>query len=210
MILRPLFVTSFLAFDFLQDKRFFGAEAIALSSASSKTAYGIAFLASGLDERPKVIGLTSEKNFGFVEGLGCYDQVFTYEAVASMSKDLKVVYVDVAGSPRLTTALTHHLGDQLLYSMALGDTHWDEDKEQASLADKQEFFFAPTWLAKRTEDWGVEGYVERLADAWRTFSKPLSGWMTVKRESGPEAILRVWEQHLGGDADPSVGHVLSA
>ncbi len=209
MILRPLFVTSFLAFDFLQERGFFDADAIALSSASSKTAYGIAFLLSNVPASIHVIGLTSEKNRKFTEGLGCYDQVFTYDEIASVPIDLRVTYVDVAGSPRLRAALKERLGNRLAYSMALGDTHWNEDKQQASLASEQEFFFAPTWLAKRTEDWGVQGYVERLAEAWRPFSKRLDGWMEVVEEFGPEAILRVWQEHLEGRADPAVGNVLS-
>ena len=209
MILRPLFVTSFLAFDFLADKGFVGAGAVALSSASSKTAYGIAFLLSSHESKIQVIGLTSQKNRKFTAGLGCYDQVLTYDEVALMPDDQSLVYVDVAGSPKVRVGLKERLGDRLVYSMALGDTHWDEDKDRASLAGEQEFFFAPTWLAKRTEDWGVKGYVDRLAEAWRTFSEPLQGWMTVNHESGEEAVLRVWQQQLTGGADPAVGNVLS-
>src|SRR3712207_7922901 len=40
----PLFLTSFMLADQLEDNRFFGARALVLSSASSKTAYGTAFL----------------------------------------------------------------------------------------------------------------------------------------------------------------------
>ena len=49
-----------------------------LSSASSKTAYGLAHLvhARGI----KVIGLTSAGNADFVKSLGCYDEVVTYDA----------------------------------------------------------------------------------------------------------------------------------
>ena len=43
MLLKPLFVTSFLIDDFLADNQFFGAKRVILSSASSKTAYGLAF-----------------------------------------------------------------------------------------------------------------------------------------------------------------------
>ena len=43
MLLKPLFATSFLIDDFLADNAFFGAQAVLLSSASSKTAYGTAF-----------------------------------------------------------------------------------------------------------------------------------------------------------------------
>ena len=50
-----------------------------LSSASSKTAYGLAHLLHRRDGI-KVIGLTSASNVAFVKSLGCYDEVVTYDA----------------------------------------------------------------------------------------------------------------------------------
>ena len=47
MIVRPLFITSFMLADFLQDNAFFGARQVVVSSASSKTAYGTAFCLQG-------------------------------------------------------------------------------------------------------------------------------------------------------------------
>ena len=41
-LLRPLFITSWLIDDFLADNEFFGADTVIVSSASSKTAYGMA------------------------------------------------------------------------------------------------------------------------------------------------------------------------
>src|SRR5579872_991402 len=43
-LLRPLFMLSFLVDDFLEENEFFGARAVLLSSASSKTAFGLAHL----------------------------------------------------------------------------------------------------------------------------------------------------------------------
>src|SRR3954463_5689815 len=80
VLYRPLFMTSFVLADFLQDNGCFGAETVVISSASSKTSYGTAFL---LDDIHRV-GLTSEKNRAFTESLGCYDEVVTYDEVASM------------------------------------------------------------------------------------------------------------------------------
>lgn len=74
MLLRPLFTTSFLLDDFLAEHAFFGATDLLLSSASSKTAIGLAFLLQrnraqrGQDYR--IVGLTSAGNRAFVEGLG--------------------------------------------------------------------------------------------------------------------------------------------
>jgi hypothetical protein len=45
-LLRPLFITSFLIDDFLDDAQCFGAQQVLLSSASSKTAFGTALCLS--------------------------------------------------------------------------------------------------------------------------------------------------------------------
>jgi hypothetical protein len=68
VLYRPLFFTSFMLADKLEDNGFFGAEVLALSSASSKTAYGTAFLLRG--KAPQVVGLTSVGNVAFTESLG--------------------------------------------------------------------------------------------------------------------------------------------
>ncbi|HEX4016306.1 MAG TPA: DUF2855 family protein, partial [Frankiaceae bacterium] len=51
VLFRPLFYTSFMLADQLQDKEFFGAEALVFSSASSKTAYSAAHLLAGAGPR---------------------------------------------------------------------------------------------------------------------------------------------------------------
>ena len=43
-LLRPLFMLSFLVDDFLAENEFYGARSVMLSSASSKTAFGLAHL----------------------------------------------------------------------------------------------------------------------------------------------------------------------
>ena len=43
-LLRPLFMLSFLVDDFLAENEFYGARRVMLSSASSKTAFGLAHL----------------------------------------------------------------------------------------------------------------------------------------------------------------------
>ena len=99
-LLRPLFITSFLIDDFLADNDFFGANAMLLSSASSKTAYGTAFQ---LAKRPgvEVIALTSPGNVAFCESLGCYSRVVTYDQLDAIAADTACVYVDFAGSAGL-------------------------------------------------------------------------------------------------------------
>ena len=47
ILYRPLFFTSYMLADEVEDNDFYGASVLALSSASSKTAYGAAFLLQG-------------------------------------------------------------------------------------------------------------------------------------------------------------------
>ncbi len=58
-LLRPLFMLSFLVDDFLAENEFYGARSVMLSSASSKTAFGLAHLLHTLRKPIRVIGLTS-------------------------------------------------------------------------------------------------------------------------------------------------------
>jgi len=210
MILRPLFLTSFLIADFLEDNDFFGARLAVLSSASSKTAYGTAFLLSRMDPRPEVIGLTSARHVAFTEGLGCYDRVVTYEQIDSLPKAIPALYVDMAGSGAVTGSVHGHFADNLRHSAVVGGTHWEEGASQGQLPGATPiFFFAPTQAQKRTADWGARGLSERFAKAWTAFREPLKMWMDVVEERGPDAVKRVYLDHLEGRADPRTGNVLS-
>ena len=122
-LLRPLFMLSFLVDDFLAENEFYGAKSVMLSSASSKTAYGLAHLLHARGNGIKVIGLTSAGNTAFVKSLGCYDEVVTYDSVNSMPADSAVAFVDMAGSSELRATLHRHFGDQMKYSGRIGLTH---------------------------------------------------------------------------------------
>ena len=210
MILRPLFLTSFLLADFLEDNDFFGGRLAALSSASSKTAYGTAFLLSRMDPRPEVTGLTSARNVAFTESLGCYDRVVTYDHVDHLPQGTPAVYVDMAGNVAVNSSVHGHFQDNLKHSAVVGVTHWEEGAPQGQLAGPPPtFFFAPTRAQKRTTDWGARGLNERFAEAWKVFREPLRTWMDVVEERGPDAVKRVYLDHLEGRAHPRSGNVLS-
>ena len=68
-----------------------------LTSASSKTAIGLAHLLHSARKDIKVIGLTSKANAGFVGSLGYYDEVVIYDNIEGMPSDEPVALVDMAG-----------------------------------------------------------------------------------------------------------------
>lgn len=210
-LLRPLFITSFMIDDFLADNQFFGARAVVLSSASSKTAYGLAFLLAqrGLDQC-EVIGLTSPGNVAFTESLGCYHRVLTYDQITTLPDNMPVVYVDMAGNGQVRSTLHHHFKDNMKYSCAVGGTHWDQREGEGRLPGaRPTLFFAPAQIKKRAADWGPGGVMERFAIAWKQFLGPLGNWMTVVHGHGPAIVERVYEDMLDGRSRPDQGNMLS-
>ena len=216
-LLRPLFITSFLIDDFLADNDFFGARHVILSSASSKTAYGTAFCLArrhGDASEVEVIGLTSPGNLAFTRGLGCYDQVITYDELATLSASIPVVYVDFSGSATLRMAVHKHWSDDLRYSCSVGGTHWDELGRGKGLAGPRPvLFFAPAQIKKRLADWGSGGLQQRLADAWLAFMKPVGDsehpWLQIVRQRGRAAVESTYAKLLAGASNPNEGHLLS-
>jgi hypothetical protein len=208
MLFRPLFTTSFLLEDFLADNGDFGARATLLSSASSKTAFGLAFLLSRA-RRGEVIGLTSVANAAFVERLGCYDRVVTYDRIASLPAQ-PAAFVDMAGDGRVVSAVHQHFRDELKHSCIVGVTHWEQREPMQELpGPTPSFFFAPTQLQKRLQEWGADEYQRRYAVAWRAFVDFVAPHVRVVRGSGPEAVERVYMDMLEGRARPDEGHILS-
>lgn len=209
-LLRPLFMTSFLIDDLLADNDFFGARDVVLSSASSKTSLGLAYLLrQNRRGQVSVTGLTSASNAGFVGKTGYYDRVVAYDAIAAATRDKSAVFVDMAGSGAVRLAVHKHWGDGLKYSCAVGATHWDHLGQTGDLpGPKPQLFFAPDRVKKRNQDWGPGGLEKRIATAWAGFNASVDGWMRVV-EGGRGDVERVYRAMLDGKAMPEEGHMLS-
>jgi hypothetical protein len=214
LLLRPLFGTSFLLDDLVRSTDAWGAQTLVLSSASSKTAYGLAFiLTSGEDgDRPVVVGLTSPGNAGFVEGLGLYDRVVTYDALADElgATDEPVAYVDMSGDATVRGAVHRAVEGRLRHSLAVGATHWDQLSADAGElpGPAPALFFAPTHLEEMTERLGGAEVQRRMAEAWDAFIGRVAGGMEVDHGAGPDDVARAWLAQVEGTADPGRGQVL--
>ena len=150
--MRGLFMTSFLAEDFLCQSDLYGARSVVISSASSKTAIALAFVLSEKG-RARAVGLTAARNLEFVEGLGCYQQVLTYDQIGSLPSDVPTVFVDMAGNAKVSRGVHEHFGPQLKYSQRIGGTHWDAGNDDGALpGPEREFFFSPAQIQKRLAD----------------------------------------------------------
>lgn len=209
MLFKPLFTTSFLIDDFLDDNGFFGAGQVILSSASSKTAYGLAFQ---LAKRKgiKVIGLTSPGNVEFVSGMGLYDETLAYSDIETLDGSVPTVYVDMAGNGDVRARIHAHFDNELKYSCSVGATNWDQMGSNEDLkGPKPALFFAPAQAQKRSAEWGNAGLQQKVAESWVEFVSRADDWVEVVEESGEEAMTRIYGAVLDGSASPKKGYVVS-
>ncbi|NLS72417.1 DUF2855 family protein [Bradyrhizobium brasilense] len=207
-LLLPLFMLSFLVDDALAENAFYGARRVILSSASSKTAFGLAHLVH--KRGIPVIGLTSKGNVDFVSSLGCYDEVVTYDQVAAIPAAEPTAYVDMAGNSALRESLHRHFGAQMVYSGRVGLTHRASEPEEPTLPGaKPVWFFAPDQIRKRAKEWGPGGIDQRFGVAWAELVPHLPIWLDVVERRGPAAVREAYLDTLQGRVPPDQGLILS-
>ena len=150
MLYRPLFWTSYWCEDWLFSSAYRGASRILISSASSKTAFCLAYLLrkriilGEVNPNIKVVGLTSKKNLGFTTRLGHYHEVLEYGTFTSGStlqggQGKGWIYVDVAGNESLNTRVLAHFASpytgNLVACVSLGLTNVMPASSEASSLD---------------------------------------------------------------------------
>ena len=206
LLLRPLFLLSFLLDDLLAERDQFGADAVVVSSASSKAALGTAFL---LGRRGvPVLGLTSARNVDLVAALDVYEHVAAYESAEALPREA-VVLVDLAGSDAVRRAVERRFGDALRHSVVAGATHADASGFTGDGRGDPDVFFLPDRLRARVREWGQAEVDRCFADAWRPLLAWCDGWLAIDHARGPAEVMAVVRRILAGDVDPARGHVLS-
>lgn len=211
-VIRPLFITSFMCADFLQDNKFFGAAQVIISSASSKTAFGTAFCLKDKYD-VKLVGLTSGGNRAFVERLGCYDETAVYGEVGAMPASRPTLYLDFSGNDGLRSAIHHHFGSKLTYDCYAGSAHNTTFLDEKNLpGPKPQFYFAPVQIRKRNEDWGYDVVNQRFNEAQLSFirrvSDPADPWMRIQVSQGCEKAQQVIADIHAGRIDPEKAHIV--
>lgn len=215
-VLRPLFTTAYLIDDFLAEAEGFGAEAVWLSSASSKTALATAFCLArrrGKAGALRVCGLTSPAHRAHVQALGLCDAVQAYDDLADLDRGGPVVYVDFSGSAALRQAVHQRLGDRLRHSAAVGGTHWtDLGGAQALPGPRPTLFFAPDQAQRRIANGGEAAFGRQLAEAWHSYlravSDPAAPWIEVIESAGREAVCESYRATVEGRVPAAHGLIL--
>ena len=208
LLLRGLFATSYLIDDYLDDNNFQGAVQTLVTSASSKTSIALAHC---LHQRGHhSVGLTSAGNRAFVEGLGLYSQVITYDEIDQLDAATVSGVVDMAGNAGVQATIHRHFDENLVFAVQVGKTHWEDDGANADLPGATpEFFFAPGQMAKRDGEWGPGELAKRLGGALSGFLEDSRRWLSVEHSTGADGIGEVYHAMLEGRADPSTGHIIA-
>jgi len=203
-LLRPLFMTSFLLDDLIADAL---PKTLVLSSASSKTAMGLAWLARRRGVR--VVGLTSPAHVELLDRTGLYDAVVTYDAIAGIAAEAPAAYVDFAGRSAVTGEVHGTLGEALVSSIVVGVTHWDAPRgaPQPMPGPTPAFFFAPDRIRQRMKDWGPAELDARFQAELKAF---IAGnpWLSLKSHAGPEALRAIYGEVVAGRVRPDEGHIV--
>lgn len=211
MIFGPLFRTGFLIEYFLRGEGWFGAEQLVVTSASSKTAMGLASVARQTSPGVKRIGLTSKGNVAFVAASGLYDEVVAYDDLDKLEV-LRTVSVDFAGNADLLARIHRHFEDALAQSVLVGATHIEArsvfGKAEPLPGPKPQLFFAPDHAVAFFKAHGAEEGGRLVAAAWREFLKAAEGSITIERLPGLEAARDVFTRMVTGQIDPAKGIVI--
>ena len=204
-VFRPLYLTGWLIADQFEDERDYGAGQVIVASASSKTAIGFAHAMRQRRDRPRLVGLTSERGREFLVDAGIYDELVLYDAIATMDAAIPAALVDIAGDSAVTAALHRHFGEALKLILIVGKAHWDAIPGERFPATG---FFAPARIEKRVVDWGAAEFRARVAAAWTHFLGDARRLFRIEVRDGAEAALDAYHEAVAGRTDPSAGIVI--
>ena len=175
MLLWPLHITSFCLWDALQDSDWYGAQQVVIVSASSKTSIGLAY------------------------ALGLYEQCVTYEALTEIDATIPTVIVDMSGNSEVLGRLHTHLGDNMRRCINVGLTHWGEAGAGSGIIEERsEFFFAPSHIQKRLQDWGPDGFAQRTSSFMQDTAAKSLAWLKLRNIGGLQGLADIYEDVCEG------------
>ena len=199
MLLWPLYITSFCLWDALKDRDWHDAQQVVVVSASSKTGIGLAYALHDDAAAPPAVAITSPRNLEFVNTLGLYQQSVTYDSLADIDATLPTVIVDMSGNAEVLGRLHRHLGDNMRRCINVGLTHWDEaGSADGIITERSEFFFAPSHIQKRLQDWGPDTFSKKTATFMQETAAKSRTWLKLRKLGGLDGLAAVYGDVCAG------------
>ncbi|MDQ7806755.1 DUF2855 family protein [Amycolatopsis sp. A133] len=208
-VARPVFPASYLLDEFLGEHAAAGARTVVITSASSRTALGLAEL---LEHRGDltVVGVTSRRNWDFVAGRGIYDVVASYDDLARLPITTPAVLVDFTGDPKLLREIHEKLGDGLQHSALVGYTSPDAVVRPDPMPGPEpRIFFTPAIESETIAREGAESFYARYHAAEARFVARAASWCAVRPVEGLADAADVFRALVAGDQRPAECHIVS-
>ena len=210
MLLYPLYATSYCLYDAMRGAAYHGASQIAVPSASSKTAIGLAYALRLDSDGPSLVGVTSSGNRAMVEALGLYDEVFTYDDMSSMDASQPTLIIDMSGNGSVLSDLHEMLGDNMRFTSNVGLTHYDANSMGSHfIRERSAMFFAPEHIRKRVEELGPGEFERRTFGFWQDAADKSRDWLKLQHVAGAAGLEDVYRQVLEGRAAPNEGIIVT-
>lgn len=206
MLLYPLHITAFALYDYFQSKDWFGATQLVMLSASSKTSTGLAYGVQNDSKAPSLVALTSSRNMPMVESLEVYDTTLSYEQISDIDASKPTLIVDMSGNGSVLNDLHKHLGDNMKFCSNVGVTHWKETNTGPDfIKERSEFFFAPSQLQKRINDWGLQGFNQKSSEYLKYSFGKSREWLKMTDIHGLEGMQEIFADVCEGKIAPESG-----
>lgn len=209
MIFAPLFKTGYLIENMFRNHDWFGANAILMTSASSKTSMALASCVMQSSPGINRVGLTSRRNVDFTKNTGLYNNVIAYEDLADLPKS-QYVSVDFAGNPELLKSIHAALDDQLKYSSLVGLTHVaDRGGDATEITGPQPIvFFAPDHGTAAIKEMGAKAFIDAVAKNWSEFLGVVGGSIKMDERSGIDTAMAAFQSTYANNGDPAQGIII--
>lgn len=205
-LLKPLLTLSWLVAEMLVEAAYYGADQVVITSASSRTALGIARALQSAHCTVPMIGVTSAANRDFVEARRVFEMVFDYDQASELPVRPTII-IDLSGSHTVLQRLHAHLDGAILRSIRVGDTS-QAGKPVGRIAGPEPIlFFAPDEIRGRRRAWGTSEYQRRYETAWDMLSAWMADWLVVDSASGLASIEQVYHAIRTGSSSPERAHL---
>ena len=188
MLLRPLFLTSYLIDDFLADGDFFAADTVVLSSASSKTASALAFLLAQRERhRRRRPDLREERRVrAHARGLWPRRRLRRARVAAGRARGVRRHGRRRSGARRCSQPLPRA-------ARPLGGRRRHASRPHGSRArlaarPAADFLLRPRSSRQAIRGVGRGGLERRMADAWQPYVQWTAGWLKVIHGRGADAL----------------------
>ena len=210
-LMRPVFPASFNLANLVERQATLGAKSLIITSASCKTAIGMADELLARRAGIATVAITSAVNKAFVESLGIYDEVNTYDAIKLATVASPAVFIDFTGAAQVQQTVYQYFAPSLSYGALIGFTHPDpDDMAPPGLPDPQpEPFFTPVVEDRAIAEQGAERYYSRYHESETRFLRRMASWLAIRPGQGPAEVADAFRCLVAGDQAPDVGRILT-